>query len=100
MECYIAENGVQECRQNYSSWLQQTIRLYNNREFIDVQTTISPMPIDDNLGKELITRFSTNLNTNKLWFTDSNGMVCLFNYYIIIIIYFIIIYFIIIFIFL
>jgi len=65
---------VQEFRQNYSSWLSQTFRLYNDSSHIEVEITINPMPIDDNMGKELITRFTTPLATNQLYYTDANGM--------------------------
>ena len=27
----------------------------------------------DDLGKEIISRFSTNLDSNKTWYTDANG---------------------------
>ena len=27
----------------------------------------------DDLGKEIISRFSTDLDTNKTWYTDANG---------------------------
>jgi hypothetical protein len=51
------------------------IRLYNHTNVIELETTINPMPINDSLGKELITQFTTDLETNQLWYTDSNGMV-------------------------
>ena len=27
----------------------------------------------DDLGKEIISRFSTDLDSNKTWYTDANG---------------------------
>ena len=27
----------------------------------------------DRLGKEIVSRFSTDLDTNKTWYTDANG---------------------------
>ena len=67
---------VQEVRQVFSPWLSQVIRLYNNTNVIQIETTINPLPIDDGLGKELITQFTTDLETNSMWYTDANGMVC------------------------
>ena len=54
------------------------IRLYNDTNVIQLETTINPLPINDSLGKELITQFTTDLKTNSLWYTDSNGMVRIF----------------------
>lgn len=34
---------------------------------------IGPIPDDDRVGKEVITRMTTNMATNKEFYTDSNG---------------------------
>ncbi|KAL6220707.1 hypothetical protein ACLB2K_008463 [Fragaria x ananassa] len=34
---------------------------------------IGPIPTDDGLGKEVITRMTANMQTNKVFYTDSNG---------------------------
>jgi hypothetical protein len=34
---------------------------------------VGPIPIDDSLGKEVVTRLITNLTSNKEFYTDSNG---------------------------
>lgn len=64
---------VQEVRQVWNSWLQQTVRIYNDSAAIEIEITVQPMPIDDNLGKELIAQWSTPLSTHKTWYTDSMG---------------------------
>jgi lysosomal alpha-mannosidase len=66
---------VQEVRQIFNPWLSQTIRLFNGSSHIEVEITVDPMPINDSLGKELITRFSTDINNVNTWYTDANGMV-------------------------
>jgi len=33
---------------------------------------VGPIPIDDGVGKEVITRMTTNMATNKEFYTDSN----------------------------
>jgi hypothetical protein len=34
---------------------------------------VGPIPVDDGVGKEVITRMTTNMTTNKVFYTDSNG---------------------------
>lgn len=34
---------------------------------------VGPIPSDDGVGKEVITRMTTNMVTNKEFYTDSNG---------------------------
>ncbi|CAI0418452.1 unnamed protein product [Linum tenue] len=48
---------VHEVHQQFSPWIYQ----------------IGPIPTDDNIGKEVITKMTTNMVTNKTSYTDSNG---------------------------
>jgi len=34
---------------------------------------IGPIPTDDGVGKEVVTRMTANMATNKEFYTDSNG---------------------------
>ena len=34
---------------------------------------IGPIPNDDKIGKEVVTKITSSLNSNKQFFTDSNG---------------------------
>lgn len=36
-------------------------------------TKIGPIPVDDDVGKEVITRLTANMVTNSTFYTDSNG---------------------------
>eukprot|EP01116_Phalansterium_solitarium_P019911 TRINITY_DN5728_c0_g2_i1.p1 TRINITY_DN5728_c0_g2~~TRINITY_DN5728_c0_g2_i1.p1 ORF type:complete len:1012 (-),score=366.51 TRINITY_DN5728_c0_g2_i1:80-3115(-) len=65
---------VQEIQQTFAPWLTQVIRLYNNSEFLHLETTVGPVPIDDGLGKEVISRYATGLNTGDYFYTDTNGL--------------------------
>lgn len=65
---------VQEVRQTFNDWVYQVFRLYNNSLVVEVEQTVGPIPIQDDLGKEVITRFSTDLLTQLYWFTDANGL--------------------------
>lgn len=64
---------VQEVRQNFSSWLTQVIRVYSEEDFVEFDWVVGPIPIGDDIGKEIITRFDTDLSTGGVFYTDSNG---------------------------
>jgi len=64
---------VQEVYQVFQPWLTQTIKLFGGQRFAEFQWTVGPIPIDDNMGKEVISRFDTSLSNNKVFYTDANG---------------------------
>jgi lysosomal alpha-mannosidase len=34
---------------------------------------VGPIPIENNIGKEIIIRYSTDINSEKKYYTDANG---------------------------
>ncbi|KAF8754033.1 hypothetical protein HU200_011530 [Digitaria exilis] len=64
---------VDEVHQQFSSWIYQITRLYKNKEHAEVEYTIGPVPVDDDVGKEVITRLTANMVTNSTFYTDSNA---------------------------
>ncbi|XP_033643770.1 lysosomal alpha-mannosidase-like [Asterias rubens] len=64
---------VTEVRQQFQPWLSQVIRLYPNKEFAEFEWTVGPIPYKDGIGREIITRFDTDLKTNSTFYTDANG---------------------------
>ncbi|KAG0549851.1 hypothetical protein BDA96_01G290000 [Sorghum bicolor] len=64
---------VHEVHQQFGPWIYQITRLYKNKEHAEVEYTIGPIPIDDDVGKEIITRLTTDMVTNSTFYTDSNG---------------------------
>ncbi|GAU34202.1 hypothetical protein TSUD_209840 [Trifolium subterraneum] len=68
---------VDEVYQKYSSWIYQVTRLYKGKDHAEIEYTIGPIPtgggFGDGTGKEVITRITTNMATNKEFYTDSNG---------------------------
>ncbi|XP_044309624.1 lysosomal alpha-mannosidase isoform X2 [Varanus komodoensis] len=64
---------VQEMYQNFSDWCSQVVRLYPGQPYVELEWTVGPIPIRDGLGKEIISRFETNLQTDGLFYTDANG---------------------------
>ncbi|KAF6993710.1 hypothetical protein CFC21_010565 [Triticum aestivum] len=64
---------VDEVHQQFSPWIYQVTRLYKDKEHAEVEYTIGPIPVNDGIGKEVITRLTANMVTNHTFYTDSNG---------------------------
>lgn len=64
---------VQEVRQTFSDWASQTVRLYKGAKYAEIEWTIGPIPIGDGIGKEVISEFTSDFETNATFYTDSNG---------------------------
>ncbi|XP_027178413.1 alpha-mannosidase isoform X2 [Coffea eugenioides] len=62
-----------EVHQEFSSWIHQVVRVYKEKEHAEFEFTIGDIPTDDGIGKEVITRLTANMATNKVFYTDSNG---------------------------
>ncbi|KPJ14056.1 Lysosomal alpha-mannosidase [Papilio machaon] len=64
---------VSEVRTIYAGNVSTITRLYKDLDYFEVDFTVGPIPIDDNIGKEYIIRYETDLNNNGVFYTDSNG---------------------------
>ncbi|XP_034756672.1 lysosomal alpha-mannosidase [Etheostoma cragini] len=64
---------VQEVRQWFAPWVSQVVRLYGDSRALELEWTVGPLPINDDLGKEVITRLDTSIKTSEYFYTDSNG---------------------------
>jgi lysosomal alpha-mannosidase len=63
-----------ELHQVFNDWISQTIRLYTKSRHVEFEWQIGPIDVEkDNIGKEIITKFETNLKSNSRFYTDSNG---------------------------
>uniref|UniRef100_A0A6N2M355 Alpha-mannosidase n=1 Tax=Salix viminalis TaxID=40686 RepID=A0A6N2M355_SALVM len=62
-----------EVRQQFNSWIYQVTRVYKDQEHAELEYTIGPIPLEDSVGKEVITRMTANMATEKVFYTDSNG---------------------------
>ena len=74
---------VSEARQVFATWCTQSVRLWAGSAQADFQFEVGPIPYADGLGREVVTRFTSDLATNSTWLTDSNGrdsMTRIFNY--------------------
>ncbi|KAJ8982146.1 hypothetical protein NQ317_011292 [Molorchus minor] len=66
-------NLIREVKQVWNDWATQIIRLYKEEDFIEFDWLVGPIDVSDDIGKEVITRYSTELNTGGVFYTDSNG---------------------------
>ncbi|GAB1861211.1 Lysosomal alpha-mannosidase [Camponotus japonicus] len=64
---------VQELHHIINEWVSQVIRIYQGEEHVEFDWLIGPIPAKDKIGKEIITRYSSNLKTDDVFYTDSNG---------------------------
>uniref|UniRef100_A0A4W6E5G4 Alpha-mannosidase n=1 Tax=Lates calcarifer TaxID=8187 RepID=A0A4W6E5G4_LATCA len=69
----VQNSVVQEVRQWFAPWVSQVVRLYADSRALELEWTVGPLPIDDSLGKEVITRLDTSIKTSEIFYTDSNG---------------------------
>uniref|UniRef100_A0A8B9KHS8 Alpha-mannosidase n=1 Tax=Astyanax mexicanus TaxID=7994 RepID=A0A8B9KHS8_ASTMX len=71
--CVCQNSVVQEVRQQFSPWVSQVVRLYEGSRELELEWTIGPVPVDDGLGKEVITRLDSSISSAEYFYTDSNG---------------------------
>ncbi|KAK8644092.1 hypothetical protein V6N13_123408 [Hibiscus sabdariffa] len=64
---------LDEVHQQLNLWISQVTRVYKEKEHAEVEFSIGPIPVNDGIGKEIITQIKTTMTTNKTFYTDSNG---------------------------
>lgn len=64
-----------EFQVNYKEdWVSKRFRIYHDDQRIEVSWTVGPIPVDDLIGKEVITKMChRDIRSNGTFFTDSNG---------------------------
>lgn len=53
--------------------MSQVVRVYKNENRAEFQWLVGPIPVQDRVGREIITRFDTDITSNGIFYTDSNG---------------------------
>ncbi|XP_031623847.1 lysosomal alpha-mannosidase-like isoform X1 [Contarinia nasturtii] len=64
---------VDEVHQTFNEWISQVIRIYKNENYAEFQWLVGPIPVDDKIGREIIMRFDTDIKSNGIFYSDSNG---------------------------
>ena len=57
----------------FNDWASQEISLYDNTSTVESQWSVGPIPIDDNIGKDVILRYDTDIASAAKYYTDANG---------------------------
>ena len=63
----------QEIQQEFSEYVSQSLRLYNDSADVEVDWLVGPIPIKDGVGKEVVVVYQTSLKSGDKFLTDSNG---------------------------
>ncbi|XP_071830046.1 lysosomal alpha-mannosidase-like isoform X3 [Apostichopus japonicus] len=69
----VKGSEVIEFHQTFQPWLNQIVRLYKAKNFVEFEWVVGPIPFMDGLGKEIITKFDTDIDSEDIFYTDSNG---------------------------
>ena len=72
----VRSSVVREMRRRYAGgWATLTTRLWaGESRAAELEWTVGPIPVGaDNIGKEVVVRYTTGLKTNGQWATDANG---------------------------
>ncbi|XVF13832.1 hypothetical protein REPUB_Repub09cG0002300 [Reevesia pubescens] len=64
---------LDEVHQQLNSWISQVTRVYKGKEHAEVEFNIGPIPVNDGIGKEIVTQITTTMKSNRTFYTDSNG---------------------------
>jgi lysosomal alpha-mannosidase len=69
----FSSGSVHELHQQFSDYVTQTVRTYEDEDYIEFDWIVGPLPIDDDIGKEIVTRFESDLKNENIFYTDANG---------------------------
>ncbi len=69
----IKAQTVQTAVITFNDWTSQEINLYADAQVVEVEWTVGPIPIGDNIGKEIIMRYDTDIQSQSKYYTDANG---------------------------
>ncbi|XP_043950322.1 lysosomal alpha-mannosidase-like [Drosophila biarmipes] len=64
---------VKEVHQRVNDWISQVIRIYEDVNRVEFEWLVGPIPVDDNLGSEVVTNFRSQISSKGVFYTDSNG---------------------------
>lgn len=67
------DSKYSEVHQTLSPFIGQVIRVSKDSKYIEIKYRVGPLPANQKIGTEVITKFETNLETKRLFYTDTNG---------------------------
>ena len=57
----------------FNNWTSEEIHLYDDAQVLEIEWIVGPIPIGDNIGKEIIMRYDTDIQSQSKYYTDANG---------------------------
>jgi len=70
----ISGDVIDELYISYSvPWAHLIVRTYKDSSFIELDWVVGPIPVEDGVGKEVILRYSTDIQNEGVFYTDANG---------------------------
>lgn len=64
---------VEEVHQVFNDYISQVVRVYKNEKLVEFEWLVGPIPVEDSIGKEYVSRFYTDIQSGDEFETDSNG---------------------------
>ncbi|XP_053696668.1 lysosomal alpha-mannosidase-like [Sabethes cyaneus] len=64
---------VQEVHQVFNDWISQVVRVYEDEQHVEFEWLVGPIPVEDEIGKEIVTRYQSDIKSNGVFWTDANG---------------------------
>jgi hypothetical protein len=55
------------------AWIKQITRLTDGMAYVEVEYVVGPVPVDDGIGKEVISKYSAMIESQGFFYIDSNG---------------------------
>ena len=66
-------NLVQSALIIFNDWASQEVNLFDNASTVEFEWIVGPIPVDDNIGKNIIVRYDTDIASSSKYYTDANG---------------------------
>jgi lysosomal alpha-mannosidase len=57
----------------FNEWGSQEVNLFDGASTVEVEWIVGPIPIDDNIGKNIIILYDTDIASTSKYYTDANG---------------------------
>ncbi|XP_059608045.1 lysosomal alpha-mannosidase-like [Phlebotomus argentipes] len=64
---------VEEVHQIFNDWVSQIVRVYRDYNHVEFEWLINTIPVKDRIGKEIVSRFVSDIASSRTFYTDSNG---------------------------
>ncbi|KAL9241822.1 hypothetical protein vseg_015886 [Gypsophila vaccaria] len=64
---------IDEVHQQINPWIYQITRVFKGKEHTEIEYVVGPIPVNDGIGKEVVTKITSGFQSNGTFYTDSNG---------------------------